>query len=286
VAGEEYRAVQEIPEFSPHLPSVTPTQSKHDLGPPDIRGILADKPAVVIFLEMYRSSETGLLHFECSDVRKDVYLEGGVPRYVSSNVASELLGEYLVRIGSISRLELDMALAVMDRYEGRLGDTLIGLDIMDSISLIRDITRQVKDRLFDLYAWEAGEFQFYRDAEHVRQDFRLSAHPLDLIREGCLASLERQDMESWYERHKDAVLTIDAGAEFPLEAWEFKPTYNILLADLEKERTLEELMRPYQHASPEVRGKLLRVIKFGTTVGFVSGLERPSVTELPVEEER
>ncbi|MBW2264498.1 MAG: serine/threonine protein kinase, partial [Deltaproteobacteria bacterium] len=127
VAGEEYRSVQSVPELSKHLPSVTPTTQRHDLGLPDRRGIIADIPAGHVLLEMYRAGETGLVIFECAGVRKEVHIEEGVPRFVSSNMASELLGEFLVRIGSISRMELDMALAVLDRYEGHLGDTLLGL---------------------------------------------------------------------------------------------------------------------------------------------------------------
>jgi serine/threonine-protein kinase len=235
---------------------------------------------------MRTKNETGLLVFDCNEIRKDVYIEEGAPRYISSNVASELLGEYLVRIGSISRMELDMALAVMDRYEGRLGDTLLGLDIMDSISLLRDITRQIKERLFDLYTWQEGEYHFYREVEHLKKDFRLSVDPLVLIKEGCLAALEREDMEAWYEEYRENVISIDSEADIPLEDWKFPSSYQILLADLEKSQSLEEIMKPYGHASTEARGKLLRVIKFGTTVGFITGIDRVSLTSIPVRETR
>ena len=56
--------------------------------------------------------------------RKELYFVRGKLHHVASNNASELLGEYLVRRGMISRDELDFALAVLPRYGGRMGDTL------------------------------------------------------------------------------------------------------------------------------------------------------------------
>ena len=58
--------------------------------------------------------------------------------HVSSNNASELLGEFLVRRGVISRDELDFALAVLPRYGGRMGDTLISLGL---VALARHLPR-------------------------------------------------------------------------------------------------------------------------------------------------
>jgi len=281
VAGGDFQLVQSVPELSKHLPSVTPTTQKHELGLPDRRGMIEDVPAGRILLDMYRDRETGLVIFVCAGVRKEVHIEEGVPRFVSSNMASELLGEFLVRIGSISRMELDMALAVLDRYEGHLGDTLLGLDIMDSISLLRDITRQIKERLFDLFTWQEGEFQFYRGAQHSREDFRLTAQPLELIRDGFLHALEQDDMEAWFEQHRDCMLSIEYDVEFPLHSWSFSSTYELLLSDLERERSLEEIMNPYRHTSPAARAKLLRVIRFGVKVGFISGIERESLVSPP-----
>ena len=68
----------------------------------------------------------------------------------ASNNASELLGEYLVRRSVISREELDFALAVLPRYGGRMGDTLISLGLVGSLDIFRAIRDQGRDRLVDL----------------------------------------------------------------------------------------------------------------------------------------
>jgi hypothetical protein len=269
INGEPFRPVGDVPELAKHLSSTTRTDRRHDLGPPDLRGLLAASPAAGIFLDMYLDRRTGLVIFDCHEVRKDVYVEKGWPRFVSSNVASELLGEYLVRAGTISRMELDMALAVMDRWEGRLGDTLIGLDIVDSITLLRDITLQIKDRLYDLYTWKGGEYQFYGNAGPVKEEFRLAVHPLELIKEGCLRALDAEDLEGWFGEQRSSILAVAPSPRVPIEGWRFSPSYEIVLADLAQKRSLAEIMQPYAHASTEVRRKIIRVLRFGTMVGIV-----------------
>lgn len=267
--GAEFQPIVNIPELSKHLPTVTPTERTHDLGLPDRRGMISEQSVVDVFLDMYREKESGLLIFECSSIRKDVFLEEGTPRYVSSNLASELLGEYLVRREIISRMELDMALAVLDRFEGHLGDTLLGLDILDSITLLRSITAQIKDRLYDIYGWETGDFTFYRNTDASPRGFRLSVPALELIKEGCLRGLEDRSMEEWFQDSRDQMLQLDPGAAIPLDDWKFSTSYSILLSELETPRSLAEIMQPYEHTSDEVREKLLRILRFGLVVDLV-----------------
>ncbi len=269
VNGASFSAVSTIPELSKHLPSVTPTEKRHDLGLPDKRGILSENTVVKVLLDLYRDRETGLLMFECSGIRKDVHLENGVPCYVSSNLAKELLGEFLVQEGIISRMELDMALAVMDKFEGRPGDTLLGLDILDSITLIRAITKQIKARFHDVFAWTNGEYHFYRDARCSRENFRLTAPALELIREGCMHALEQEDAEAWYRANEFVTLGLVPGPEFPLDDWHLSMSFATLIGGLSKPSTLAQVMKPYEHASTDVRGRLLRVLMFGVQVGLL-----------------
>ena len=104
----------------------------------------------------------------------------GKLHHVASNNASELLGEYLVRRGVISRDELDFALAVLPRYGGRMGDTLISLGLVPSLDIFRAIRDQGRDRLVDLFTWRTGKLTFYADQKspHVEFPLELELPPL------------------------------------------------------------------------------------------------------------
>ena len=125
--------------------------------------------------------ETGVLFAERADeaggegARKELYFVSGKLHHVASSNASELLGEYLVRRGKLEREELDLALAVLPRYGGRMGDTLISMGLVGPVDIFRAIREQGRDRVADLFLWKSGALTFYRGQTAPHVEF-----PLDL----------------------------------------------------------------------------------------------------------
>ncbi|MBX3275088.1 MAG: protein kinase [Sandaracinaceae bacterium] len=117
-------------------------------------------------------------------VRKDVYLIAGAPEFVSSNVATELLGEFLVSRGVLARGELDMALAVLPRFDGRLGDTLAALGLVAPVELFQHIAAQVREKLLELFTWQDGEAHFSPDARPADRFFPLGLDPWRVVGDG------------------------------------------------------------------------------------------------------
>jgi serine/threonine-protein kinase len=139
---------------------------------------------------------TVLMLCERGGVRKEVYIKDGVPAFVTSNLASELLGEYLAGKGVISRSELDMALAVMPRFEGRLGDTLSALGLVEPVVLFRHIGEQVREKLLDLFLWDGGVCTHYHGVAPPPSGFPLNIDAWDVLEEGIrrrvAAGMERE----------------------------------------------------------------------------------------------
>jgi serine/threonine-protein kinase len=133
--------------------------------------------------------------------RKELYFVGGKLHHVASNNASELLGEYLVRRAVISRDELDFALAVLPRYGGRMGDTLISLGLVASLDIFRAIRDQGRDRLVDLFQWRTGKLTFYVDQKPPHVEFPLELDLPGLVMSGIEAA-EPGDapLEAWRAR--------------------------------------------------------------------------------------
>lgn len=172
------RALSDWPDLVRHLPASSPTaRADREY---DIATEGAARPLAQALLER----ETGLLVFEQGATRKEVFIVGGVPEFVSSNVASELLGEFLVARGVISRGELEMALAVMPRFEGRLGDTLTGLGLVDAMELFQLIANQVEEKLLELFTWESGRARFVRGVTRTAPAFPLSLDGWQMLQEG------------------------------------------------------------------------------------------------------
>jgi eukaryotic-like serine/threonine-protein kinase len=179
--GGSFRRISDIEELARHvLPSTTAVTGRvSGPGAPDYQFVLADQPMLEALAVLRQRSETGALFvvrgLNGRGVRKEIYLENGRLHHVVSSERNELLGEYLVRRGSLSRANLERALAELDRYHGRLGDTLIALELVDGVDLFRAIRDQGRDRVAALCAWKDGLATFYRGTHPARVDF-----PLDL----------------------------------------------------------------------------------------------------------
>lgn len=269
IGGKPFQPVGVISDFAKHLPSITPTTKIHDLGQPDRRGIIGEEESVSkVFLQFYRKKDTGLIIFECASVRKEIFVEEGSPSYASSNLAGELLGEFLVKKEFINRMELELALAMMDRFSGHLGDTLIGLDIMDSITLLNAITEQIKTRIYDLYTWDSGSFSFYTNAKYMKEGFKLAADPLELIRDGFLFSRVEDEINEWYEYNKTRLFHLTENVNV-IDEWKIEVPHRTILSKLEKPHPLFEIVEGNTMLDDEGVYRLKKLFRLGIEIGFI-----------------
>ncbi len=176
--GRGLTPVENIEELARFLPPATAATSQlPGPGAPDFQDDLRTSSMLDVMLRILDRKETGVLFAERSDkpLRKELYFRAGRLHHVASSDASELLGAYLVRRGQLAREELDLALAVLPRYGGRIGDTLIALGLVSPMDIFRAIREQGRDRFADLFTWTQGTVVFYRGQQEPHVEF-----PLDL----------------------------------------------------------------------------------------------------------
>jgi hypothetical protein len=186
--GRGYESLESIEELARHLPMKTATTNQlSGPGQPDFFDDLAQAPMLAVLLRVLEARETGVIFAERDAdeageaSRKELYFVDGRLHHVASSNAHELLGEYLVRRGKLAREELDLALAVLPRYSGRMGDTLISLGLVGPVDIFRAIREQGRDRVADLFNWKTGTLSFYRGQQAPHVEF-----PLDLDLPGLM----------------------------------------------------------------------------------------------------
>ncbi len=196
--GEKHRKIEDVEELARHLlPSTTTTTGVlFGQGPPDYAAQL-DGTSMLEILALLRSKgETGVLFAEQatsggpSSVRKEIYLQAGRLHHVASSAREELLGEYLVRRGKISREALDSALANLGDHGGRLGDTLVAMRLVEVMDLFRAIRDQGRDRVAALCAWKSGRASFYRGARPGAVQFPLDLDLASAMMSGAMVASE------------------------------------------------------------------------------------------------
>jgi hypothetical protein len=218
--GRGLLSIEKIEELARFLPdSSISTIELTGPGNPDFSANLASEAMLGVLMRILGERATGALFAEhAADergeaARKELYFQAGRLHHVASSNASELLGEYLVRRGKLAREELDMALAVLPRYGGRMGDTLISLGLVEAVDVFRAIREQGRDRVGDLFLWKRGKVAFYRGANERHVEFPLDLDLPNLILAG-LEAAEPNDapLEAFFPRLDHAIARSDEGA--------------------------------------------------------------------------
>jgi serine/threonine protein kinase len=150
--------------------------------------------------------ETGVLVLQDGPRKKRTFFVEGSPECVTSTEKHELLGEFLIRRGQVLRMELEMALAVLPRFGGRIGDALVGIGVLRPIELFRAIHDQTQERLLDIFRWKRGEIAFARGMRSQEETFPLGVDTYELIGRGIRHGYRYEELEAMLAPVREEVL--------------------------------------------------------------------------------
>jgi len=245
------RPIAELAELARHLPSSTMTTNGllEDKGDLRLSGEVVPLEGGGLVSALGRAAierMTVLMLCELGGVRKEVYIKDGAPAFVTSNLASELLGEYLVGREVITRGELDMALAVMPRFEGRLGDTLSALGLVEPVVLFRHIGEQVREKLLDLFLWEGGSCTDYLGVPPPPSGFPLNIDGWDVLEEGLRRRMDQGLEDALLAQLRTRAIVPASGPELSGMRASLPASLKRLLSVLDRPMRLPELLRALQ----------------------------------------
>ena len=275
--GGGLRPVEDTPELVRFLPPAS--QATRDVSSPtpaDRSYDLAVIPMLDVLLDVLEANETGVLICERLAVgeraasRKELYFQKGKLHHVASSNASELLGQYLVRRGKIAKEELDMALAVLPRHKGKMGDTLISLGLASAVDIFQAIRDQGRDRVADLFMWKQGQAQLYRGhtAQHV--EFPLDLDLQGLVLAGMEAALPGEAAVERYRSRLHAVVGPGARDRPGLALAKWPPQLAAVEALARRPKRLSELLSEATRGGHTTAGSVLRAIEILSAARLVT----------------
>jgi serine/threonine protein kinase len=160
------------------------------------RGVLDPARLPTRIFHMAVRRETGVLVLEDGPRKKRTFFVEGSPECVTSTAKHELLGEFLIRRGQVLRMELEMALAVLPRFGGRIGDALVGIGVLRPIELFRAIHDQTQERLLEIFRWKRGDIAFARGMRSQEETFPLGVDTYELIGRGIRNGYRYEELEA------------------------------------------------------------------------------------------
>jgi eukaryotic-like serine/threonine-protein kinase len=275
--GRGFLPVEDIEELTRFFPAASTTTNKlTGPGAPDFCDQVAPTSMIQTLMRVLAQRETGVLFAEREDetgegARKELYFVSGKLHHVASSNASELLGEYLVRRGKLEREELDLALAVLPRYGGRMGDTLISMGLVGPVDIFRAIREQGRDRVADIFLWRGGQLSFYRGqtAPHVEFPLDLELPPLMLA--GLEAAKPGDTLLEERRGDLDVFLTPGGGTDelFPLETMQWPPVIGRVLGIVRQPVRLRDVLKTTARAGNMTAGDVLRALEILLAAGLL-----------------
>jgi serine/threonine-protein kinase len=200
-----YLDPSQLPELTRFVTSPGLQWKLEELAQAEKQGQLRAATLLPVFYDIISRRQTGVLHLWQRNRRKKIYFVDGKPDFVASTDKSELLGEHLVATGQCLRMEIEMALALLPKYGGRLGDALVGLGILRPVELFRAISDQVRGRLMESFRWRRGEWAFVRGARSHEETFPTGQDPYELLRDAANEA-HLEEIESVLEPLRERVL--------------------------------------------------------------------------------
>ncbi|MCG3173414.1 MAG: Chaperone protein DnaJ [Myxococcota bacterium] len=155
-----------------------------------IKGNLRATPFPEVMAQISRLKATGALLVSWGKIKKIVFFEDGRPIFVKSNLTSECLGRVLVKEGMISEAECEESLRLMKHSDRKQGTILIEMGAISPHNLGFALEKQLEAKLFDIFGWPEGEYQFNPNANLPQAITTFEGSPAQLIWEGIRRSYD------------------------------------------------------------------------------------------------
>ena len=266
-ANGEFRTAGEISEISRFETSPAFRWDPKEITASTRRG---DLSGATLLPEVYRllvHRETGVLHLQDQKRRKKVYFVEGRPEFVVSTDKSELLGEYLIASGLCLRMEVEMGLALLPRFGGRLGDALVGLNVMRPIELVRAVTAQVRERYLEAFRWRQGLWAYTTGQISKEEAFPLGHDPHVLLRDAA-SEVSIVEIRAALAAYPKGALLVPKEPELPLASFDLHDEWLQVLRSLKESVPLDKALTSLAQRWRMNEDDIYRATYFGVACGF------------------
>ncbi len=193
--------------------------------------------------------KTGLLTLERDDVSKQAYFVDGHPIFVASNDPQERFGQFLVLKGLLTEEQLHRAIKTMPHFGGKLGQALVGLNLLKPVDAVHLLAEQVSEKLLRACGWDYGRF-VWQDGQQNPHDtvalhlssYRIAARGVQLIPE--------ERLKEWFISRNDETPNLAQYA--PYDAYGLGPALSKHLATMDGSRNLGDLVASVSAKSARV----------------------------------
>lgn len=127
-----------------------------------LQGSLKDFKISEIIQLIGQQFKTGVLYVQSGRRTVEVFFLDGLIVHVLADYRSkkDLLGEILLKAKKISQEDLDKMLKIQGETLQYAGEIMVDLKLLSEDEIVRVISTQVYETIYDLFSWKDGDFRF------------------------------------------------------------------------------------------------------------------------------
>lgn len=285
-ARDEASAVERVVKSPAPAPMVASGGSQAGMsrpisgGAPLLRGNLDQQPFPRVLSELHRRKVSGALLLRREKVKKIVFFREGQPYFIKSNLLSECLGRVLVREKMISESDCEDSLVRMKRSGRQQGTVLVEMGLLSPPNLQYALTLQLQVKLFDVFSWQEGDFQFNGQVDLPEATTSIELTSAATIVKGVERGYEASRIAQLLKPFERAFPT---AAEDPLLRFQdagLLDEQQALLDGCDGSATTRELMNA-GHVPPEEAARLLLGLDYAGMISFAAERAAKPTPKLP-----
>lgn len=209
--------------------------------------------------------KSGTLKFDHDKITKQVYFKNGMIVGSKSNDPREYLGQVLLHYGKVDDAQLKAAREAQRTSGAKLGEVLVAQGFLTEDEVLEILKTRTLDTIYDLFAWNDGQFEFYDDEPLPEDLLLIEVEPTTVIMEGIYRIDELARYHSLVPSDR-SILELNAGWTSSLKLGK---EYRQILYFVEKRMSVAEICYHMHASSFHVYGQLYTLISEG--VARVSG---------------
>ncbi|MCP4900499.1 MAG: DUF4388 domain-containing protein [bacterium] len=244
-------------------------------------GTLAEVPYATLLYSLARARVTGKLAIARPPIQKEISFEHGAPVEVRSNLVTETLSRFMVKIDLIDQPTCDTCFQESCSRGVRFGDILIEKGIITAEKLLKVLQQNLAHKLLDGFSWKEGHFTI--NSGEAESDSSLKVNVAQLIIIGVTRFASQEQIDTSIGPLIGKKLTIHPEPFFGIDDITFSKIHRpVIDALLQKSVRIDELAAdqgiPYED--------LARLLHALTLIGLITDSEAASAPDRPQAPQR
>jgi len=259
--GIDFKIVDYFPEIKA-LISMHSTISKKE-GVPVYSANLSNTSFVRLLYKFYTKKITGLVKLgNQKGIKKEIIFKKGLPVFIKSNKKSELLGNFLLKSGHIKKEELDKALRVMGNHNNKLGEALIAQKILQPFEVFELLSKQVKEKIYEIFTWMDGDFDYYNEFNMVSIVVPITINFYETILNGLINYYPKNKLIFIFSKKSSFKIVKKENKNINLASFKFPSTYYKVFKGIEFDKTISQNLEKlkYNEKQKEILYQLLYLL--------------------------